>query len=110
VAQKVSVIMTDDLDGDSGEDVATRSFGLDGKTYSIELSDDNYEMLRMALQPFVAKARIGSRASAGRQVRSQASREESGQIRTWAMEAGLINSKRGRIPAEVKEKYFATHA
>ncbi|NED57217.1 Lsr2 family protein, partial [Micromonospora aurantiaca] len=44
MAQKVRIIKTDDLDG--GEADETVSFAIDGRTYEIDLSEDNARRLR----------------------------------------------------------------
>jgi Lsr2 len=41
--------------------------------------------------------------------RSAASRDRSGDIRTWAKNHGITVSDRGRIPASVAEQYEACH-
>ena len=49
MAQKINVILVDDLDGSDA--VETVSFGLDGSQYEIDLSKKNAEVLRKALAP-----------------------------------------------------------
>ena len=55
MAQKIQVVLVDDLDG--GEADATVRFGLDGVEYEIDLSAEHAEALRGALAPFVGAAR-----------------------------------------------------
>ena len=55
MAQKVHITLEDDLDG--GEATETVSFGLDGRTYEIDLNDKNAAALRDALARYVAAAR-----------------------------------------------------
>lgn len=106
MAQKVQVLLVDDLD--HGEADETVSFSLDGVAYEIDLSGDNAQQLRDSLQPFVKVAR---RASAGRRRRSRAasSRERSADIRAWAKAHGIKVNERGRIPQTVVEQYEAAH-
>ena len=52
MAQKVTVEMTDDLDGSQA--AGTVGFAPDGKVYELDLSDANASRLRDALAPFVA--------------------------------------------------------
>lgn len=60
MAQKVQVILVDDLDG--GEAEESVSFSLDGVNYEIDLSAANAEALREAIAPWVGHARkIGGR-------------------------------------------------
>ena len=47
MAQKVHIVLEDDLDGSPATE--TVSFGLDGKTYEIDLNDKNAGKLRDAL-------------------------------------------------------------
>ena len=110
----------DDLDGSDA--AGTVSFGLDGRAYEIDLSDDNAGKLRDALAPFVAAARKSGGRSSGRgrgraQSQPQAaaaaekparsSREETAAIREWAREHGHTINDRGRIPKSVIEAYQA---
>ncbi|MEY9214775.1 Lsr2 family protein [Thermobifida halotolerans] len=109
MAQKVQVLLVDDLDG--GEAEETVSFALDGTSYEIDLSSPNAKRLREELAPFVEAARrIPTRrgASRGKQ-RTVLSRERSAQIRAWAQEQGKSISERGRIPKSIVEEYEAAH-
>ena len=59
MAQKVSIILVDDIDG--GDASETVQFGLDGTSYEIDLSDKNAGALRDALSGYVGHARkVGS--------------------------------------------------
>lgn len=55
VAQKVSIILVDDLDGSEAEETVT--FGLDGNVYEIDLAPENAEVLRTALRPYIDAGR-----------------------------------------------------
>lgn len=110
MAQKVTVSLIDDLDGDKAEE--TVEFGLDGKNYEIDLSSSNASQLRDALADFVAAARRpgGRRRSGGAAVAAAArrpavDREQNQAIRDWARKRGMKVSDRGRIPADVLESY-----
>ena len=107
MAQKVQVILVDDLDG--GEAEETVSFSLDGVTYEIDLSGENAAKLRDALTPYAESARrIGGR-SAGRGARGgrggRGASAKTAQIRSWAKAKGLEVNERGRIPASIVEQY-----
>ncbi|MFI0484954.1 Lsr2 family protein [Actinomadura sp. 9N215] len=108
MAQKVQVTMTDDLDG--GEAEETISFALDGKAYEIDLSEKNANKLRRTLHAYMES---GRRLKATRGVRTTArgagNRERSAEIREWARQAGIKVNDRGRIPADVVERYEAAH-
>ncbi|MCI0140220.1 histone-like nucleoid-structuring protein Lsr2 [Arthrobacter sp. KN11-1C] len=103
MAQKVKIILVDDLDEGSADE--TVRFGLDGVSYEMDLSSANAGKLRDALAPFVAKAR---KTSTGRATRSRVAsgrNQDSAQIRQWARENGYTVNSRGRIQAEIQEAY-----
>lgn len=111
MAQKVQVILTDDLDG--GEADESVQFAIDGVTYEIDLSEANAEALREALSPYVEAARrIGGRASRRSGAKSQpaAERTDLSELRAWARENGYQVSDRGRVSGEVRAAYEAAHA
>lgn len=114
MAQKVTVSLIDDLDGDKADE--TVEFGLDGKSYEIDLSSENASRLRDALAEFVAAARRpggrrrsggggGTAAAAGSTRRASVDREQNQAIRDWARKRGMKVSDRGRIPADVLDAY-----
>ena len=111
MAQKVQVILTDDLDG--GEADESVQFAIDGVSYEIDLSEANAEALREALAPYLEAARrVGGRSSR----RSTAARTAAGErtdlsdLRSWAREHGYQVSDRGRVSSEVRSAYEAAHA
>ena len=55
MAQKVQVVLVDDIDGGSADE--TVSFSLDGAAYEIDLSAANAAALREAFAPYVGTAR-----------------------------------------------------
>lgn len=109
MAQIREVRLIDDLDGAAADE--TVEFGLDGKSFEIDLSKGNAGRLRDALAEFVAAARksggvrrrSGAVATAPR--RPSIDREQNQAIRDWARKRGMKVSDRGRIPAEVLEAY-----
>jgi hypothetical protein len=111
VAQKVQVLLVDDLDG--GEAAETVAFSLDGTSYEIDLSKNNANGLRDALAKYVGAARKAGRAAAGRQAGGRSrgggsaaiDRDQAAAIRAWAKKQGLKVSDRGRIPASIIEQY-----
>ena len=102
MAQKVSVVLEDDLTG--GPAAQTVRFAVDGTDYEIGLNAKNAATFGKQLAPYVEHAR---RAGARRPGRTAAGRPRSGDIRAWAKEHGLAVSTRGRIPATVAEQYHA---
>ncbi|MFI0265568.1 Lsr2 family protein [Streptomyces luteogriseus] len=104
MAQKVEVTLIDDLDGKSTAD-ETASFGLDGKTYEIDLTSRNADKLRKALEPYVkAGRRTGITRGRGKPTRSQGG-DDTAAIRNWAKENGYEVNDRGRVPATIREAY-----
>jgi hypothetical protein len=104
VAQKVQVLLVDDIEG--GEADETVTFALDGKTYEIDLNTTNADKLRDALADFVkAGRRTGGRSSRGKGGRSSAASPDTAKIRAWAKEQGYEVNDRGRVPAKLREAY-----
>ena len=104
MAQKVNIILVDDLDGGSADENV--KFGLDGVNYEIDLSAANAAELRSSLERFVNAAR---KAGGGRPQRAKAPAggrsNDSAQIRQWARDNGYTVNSRGRIQAEIQEAY-----
>jgi len=113
MAQKVQVILVDDVDG--GEADETVSFALDGISYEIDVSATNAEAIRETLAPWVGHARrVGGRAggrgrSATQKSRPAAERTDLSDVRAWARENGFQVSDRGRVSSEVRAAYEAAH-
>lgn len=108
MAQKVQVLLVDDIDGSDATE--TVSFGLDGVSYEIDLSSGNAGRLRTELGQYVEHARKpGSSPARRRRQRNGAGREQSARIREWARERGLQVNERGRIPGSILAEYEAAH-
>jgi hypothetical protein len=107
VAQRVHIVLEDDLDGSSADETVT--FGLDGATYEIDLSKKNAAKLRDALAGYVGVARRvasrGARRGRGRAVGGPGA----AQVREWARAQGYEVSDRGRVPGDVRAAYDAAH-
>ena len=119
MAQIREVRLVDDIDGEAADE--TVEFGIDGKSYEIDLSKENAGRLRDVLADFVSAARrAGGRRRAGSSAgtgsgsggagaapkgRASIDREQNQAIRDWARKRGMKVSDRGRIPAEVLEAY-----
>ena len=118
MAQRVQVILEDDLDGGSADETVT--FALDGVAYEIDLKSDNAEKLRGLLAPYVEKGRKQSgRLTAPRRGGSggrssgraaSAGQADTAKIRTWAKENGHAVNDRGRVPSNVREAYEKANA
>lgn len=109
MAQRVEVVLVDDLDGGVAEE--TVQFALDGTGYEIDLSADNAAALRDALAVYVGHGRkVGGRRSPARSSsRRSGGSSETAQIRAWAKEQGLPVNERGRIPGDIVAQYEAAH-
>jgi hypothetical protein len=105
MAQKVTVELEDDLTGGPADE--TVRFAVEGTDYEIDLSAENAAALRNLLAPYIAHARRAGQPQGRRAGRTVASRQRSGDIRAWARQHGLAVSERGRIPADVVERYEA---
>ena len=107
MAQKITVVLVDDLDGGTATETVT--FGLDGATYEIDVSAKNASKLRDVLAPFIAAGRrSGSRRGRRGGTRAgSADRQRTQEIRAWARKKGIKVSERGRISADVIAQYEA---
>ncbi|WP_148613594.1 histone-like nucleoid-structuring protein Lsr2 [Nocardioides rubriscoriae] len=114
MAQKVNIILVDDIDGSEANETVT--FGLDGTSYEIDLNTKNAQALRDSLAGYIGYARkvpASARRSGGTRRSSAASSSNGGtsaaEIREWARSEGHEVPERGRIPAEIREAYDAAH-
>lgn len=111
MAQKTIVELVDDLDGGTASESV--AFGIDGVEYAIDLSADNAKRLRDCLMDYVEKARrVGGRkqrGGGGPSARPGGNKEQNQAIREWARSQGEKISDRGRIPAELVNRFQAAH-
>ena len=105
MAQKVSVVLEDDLTGGPADQ--TIRFAFEGTDYEIDLNAKNAAKFSKQLAPYLEHARRAGRGQARRSGRTAAGRQRSGDIRAWAKEHDVAVSERGRIPASVVEQYNA---
>ena len=81
-------------------------FGLDGKSYMIDLSTANAEGLRKALADYVSAARpLFDREGTKKLSPAQAKQAELAEVRRWAENQGIRVNQRGRIPASVLQNF-----
>jgi hypothetical protein len=109
MAQKVQVLLVDDIDGGTADE--TVSFSLDGVSYEIDLSKKNAAKFRDQLAGYVGTARkVGGRSSGRGGARRRAGGDNrTAQIREWARKNGHKVNERGRISATVVEAYNKAH-
>ena len=120
MAIQTTTTLIDDIDGSEASD--TYTFGLDGTTYEIDLSDSNKAKLSEALSVFVAHARrVDASSRRGRRAARAAAkparpatkvtpdREQTTAIRNWARSQGLTVSDRGRLSQSIIDQFEAAH-
>lgn len=117
MSKRTIVMVEDDLDGKvlPEEEAETFQFAVGSERYELDVSKANADKLRTEFGQYVAKARNVTRLGGGSTARRSTSahrpssrNSESSAIREWAVSAGLMDAgKRGRLPAEVVEKYHA---
>jgi len=108
MAQRTEVVWIDDVDGSVAE--TTILFGLEGVSYSIDLSASNAAALRADFAKWIENARKVRRSGSGTRrgaTSGSASVDDVPAIRAWAAANGVEVSPRGRIPAKVREAYLA---
>lgn len=115
MAQRVEVVLTDDLDGS----VATHTvrFAVNGDNFEIDLNDTHAAEFQAALVPYLSHGRkiadkpSGKRRSRGGKsaaARADLTMDESPEVvRAWAKANGMDVSERGRIKNEVFEAFRA---
>ncbi|CAM5490534.1 histone-like nucleoid-structuring protein Lsr2 [Streptomyces sp. URMC 127] len=101
MAQRVVVTLSDDIDG--GEAAETVTFGLDGKSYEIDLNTANAKKLRAVLTPYLEAGRKQSRS--GKAYRRTSVAPDPAAVRAWARSHGMDVPPRGRIPKRVYEAF-----
>jgi hypothetical protein len=103
VAQRVQVLLTDDLDG--SEAVQTVKFGWLGADYEIDLNDKNLAAFEKALSKYVSAARKTGGGARSRAGRKQAPALDLGSVRAWARDNGYEVSDRGRVSSTIMDAY-----
>lgn len=105
MAQKVQVILVDDIDG--GEARETVTFALEGITYEIDLSNENASKLRDEMAPWIGHARrSGGRKVTARRASGGVNRRSNlNAVREWGRANGFQVSDRGRVSGELQSAY-----
>lgn len=110
MAQRVQVLLVDDLDGSDADETVT--FALDGVSYEIDLNEDNAAQLRDDIATWIGHARrSGGRRTTRSAAKSTkaAATSDTAAMREWARGEGYTVSDRGRISAEIREAYAKAH-
>lgn len=107
MSQKVTVHLVDDIDG--GKADTTVEFGVNGKYYEIDLSDEHAAELIASFDKWIAHARRAVPAVARRNTRSAGHATKDGillsDVRSWAANNGYKVSMRGRVSASIIDAY-----
>lgn len=105
MAKNFTVTFTDDLTGNeiAEGDHFVRTLEIDGERREWDLSSETSEQLDQALAPFMAVGRVTSK----RPARKKSSKSDAADIRAWAQQNGMEVPDRGRIPASIREAYYA---
>jgi hypothetical protein len=114
MASTTIVHLIDDIDGSQAE--RSVEFGLDGVSYTIDLSAAHIAELQTILGPYIAAARRVDRGRVERVIltrtprgtaaeASRASKDRNAEIRAWAADNGQPLAGRGRIPRSVEDAY-----
>jgi hypothetical protein len=104
MVSKVITRLEDDLDG--SEAAETIKFSVDGVEYEIDLSRNNADKFRNSFADYIAH---GRKVGGSRRGRKSASADgvDIKAVRKWASSNGIEVSTRGRVPADVLDKYRA---
>ncbi|MBO1756511.1 Lsr2 family protein [Allobranchiibius sp. CTAmp26] len=112
MAQRVQVILEDDIDGTDA--VETVQFALDGTTYEVDLNEQHATQLREGFTTWIGAARkvrgtASKRSSASGVSRPKADPELLNKIREWGRANGHHVSDRGRVSQQVQDAYRQAH-
>ncbi len=119
MARQITERLIDDLDGSGA--TQTVEFAYKGKSFTLDLNDNNASDFEDALAPYIAAAgKAGSaqpsRGGRGgkRQAATSSGRSSSDyspkDVRAWAQANDVEVPARGRIPGKVIEQYKASQA
>lgn len=106
----------DDFDG--SEAAETVRYSYDGRDFEIDLSEEHAREFDEFLAKYIEHSRKVERAQPEPQPRQRRARRSGGErrspeelhtIRQWARAQGFQVSDRGRIKADILEKYDAAH-
>lgn len=108
------VQLIDDIDGTPA--TTTIKFGVGGKSYIIDLSEQHADEFNKALAPYIEHARRApankrkARKSRSSSEAARVKRQKNAEIRAWALENGVTVSKRGQLGQDTIAAYEAAHA
>ena len=109
--QQTIITFTDDFDGReiAKEDAVLVKLSYAGKSYELDLSQDNARKLDDAIAPFLKNVSpIGGR-SASSKVSRTGKRHNLDAVRSWARANGHTVSDRGRVAQSILDEYEAAN-
>ena len=109
MAQRVQILLIDDVDGAAADETIT--FGLDGRTYEIDLSTTNDEQLRQAVTHWAGHARPATKTTKSTPPRQRRTRvgPSNTTLREWAKATGHPVADRGQISNDLRQAYREAH-
>ena len=110
MATQTSTVVLDDVDGASGAE--PYEFGIAGKWYTIDLTEDNANtyigpLIELIEGKHARKVSTNGKADKPKVTRST---KDVSAIREWAKENGYEVNERGRISSAVQSAYNDAHA
>ncbi|MFF0465313.1 histone-like nucleoid-structuring protein Lsr2 [Streptomyces mexicanus] len=106
MARVTVTICTDDLTGETGDDISPHVFSLDGVSYEIDLAPASHQRLLDELEPFIrAGRRVGTRVPQGRRTSVRGGASEAARIRQWARSQGIEVNARGLVRQDIVDQY-----
>jgi len=86
----------------------TIAFGLEGRTYEIDLCDKHAKQFRDAIGPFAEAGRRTNSARSGARAAPDGDSNDDSGIRAWAKSKGMKVSELGRLSADIVARYEAS--
>src|SRR3954452_7123501 len=122
MAQRIQVLLVCDLHDDETPGTETITFTLDGASYEIDLCEQHAVKMRERFATYIGAGRRAGgrgdlaggrrrrrRGQGGAGGRGRGGSGDAARIREWARSQGLAVPERGRVPAELAEKYAAAN-
>jgi hypothetical protein len=103
VAQQITTLLIDDIDGTEASE--TIKFSYQGIDYEIDLNNKHTKALDESFQEWIEHARrVGGRRNSAKS--ASKSGLDTSAIRAWARENGYNVNDRGRVAADIIDAYL----
>lgn len=115
MARELVTLYSDDVTGQPGTDIEEVVYAVGGAVLECDMSGETKKRFDEALAPYTSVSRRRGPFRATPQATASAARkptidrEQNQAIRDWAKRNGLTVSDRGRIPAEIVDRYHSEH-